>query len=282
MAIEQPTVDAWTGIWYPQTMQVCASIAGWGNEGTDGQTMPILSSLDTMALLGLLLPAVVKAIEDFSVKYNEAPPAFAAIQSDLVNSEGVIVVVDSTAKYIDAKTYIGYSPDSEEYGFVSDTPWKRFPDPSGQDTTMSYEVYSPQNPNLRTSSAQVVIFVRQMISDWQACIRASSAAILSNAADVTKTCPDDDLYTFLSSVRKLCLDLDVLKSNPPPVISIAEALRRALEKTSEFIGKAAAEISKELGKDVGIVGGGLTEGFLANAGILSIIVIGILVHLFLK
>lgn len=282
MALASPSSDAWIGTWYPQTMQAIASIGGWGSDDGVGNQMPQMSSLDTIAVLGLITPNVVKAIDDYNTQYNGRPPSLAAVQSSAVDSNGLITIVGSDDKYVDSKMYIGFSPDSAEYGLVSETAWERFPDPSAPDW-QGYQVYSVATvlyPTKSDEAAQVLIFVRQMIADYQSCVRASASAISANAADTTAACPVEDLSTFLTAIRKLCLDLDVLHSNPP-INDFLGALRYALGKTSEFIGKAAADVAAEVGKEAGIVGGGLTEGFLANAGVLSIIVVGIVVHLFL-
>lgn len=284
-----PTLNsAWSQSWYPSTMAQLVEIAGIGGSDDDnGTQVPNLSAIDTMALLGLVTPAVVSAIVRFNKDANGAPAELSAVRSDCVDSDGRLTGAGPRpSPYVDAKTYLTYQTDVQSIGLVSDTPWKRFPtNESTTEFVESFEVWSASpllTPNQSDSNNGLLQFIRQMIADWQRMVTASSFALSTNAADVTAPAPFDTLLEFLSAMRALCADFDVLNENPPELAKITDALKFALAKSSEFVGKAAAEISNEVGKQAGIIGGNLTEGFLSNAGILSFIVVGIVVHLFLS
>jgi hypothetical protein len=91
----------------------------------------------------------------------------------------------------------------------------------------------------------------------------------------------DTLTELLSALRALCADFDTLNENPPSTGLIADAVQAALAATAKFVGGALADVSAEVGKEAGIVGANLSGGFLENAGILSFVVVGIVIHLYL-
>jgi hypothetical protein len=290
----------WSGSWYPSTIQALLGIAGPGFEDANtGITMPNLSAIDTMAILGLVTGSVVSAIERFNRDTNGiSDKRQSAILSSDVDGDGVLVDLEvilgqamgDATHHIDAKTYLSYPTDLSEAGMASSTPWRRYPPSETQDglwaglprMDTSFEVYVV-NAVYKTDARVVTIgMVRQMIADYQRMVMACSSAIYACSADVTNPAPQDDLTEFLGALRSLCADFDVLNENPTEFASIAEALHAALAKTSEFVGKALADISAEVGKQAGIVGAGVTGGFLENAGLLSIVVVGIVIYLFLR
>lgn len=278
--------SAWSDTWYPTTMQMLTQIAGGGPvDDNTGVQLPNLSAIDTMALLGLVTGAVASAIVGFNQQANGAPKEMCAVRSDCVDSEGRKVGGPTPTPYIDAKTYLTYQTDVQSIGLVSETAWKRYPpNESTTDPVESYEVWTAGGFLAQGELADklaILQFVRQLISDWQRMVMSCTSALSANSADVTVAAPVDDLVEFLSALRAVCSDLDVLKENPVELAKLQDALKYALAKTSEFVGKAAAEVSNEVGKDAGIIGANVTEGFLSNAGILSFVVVGILVHLFL-
>lgn len=274
------------------------SVGSAGISDVDGANMPAISSLDTVGLLGALTPSLVSALNRFS--QSTGHPGSVAVISSAVDANGVLNVLEKVEEILssggietgltiaDAKTYLQYQPDPTYSGQSTASPWKRYSPwsavPStGNDTLQSYEPYSTTSEwqSQNDSNAAVMGLLRQAISDFQGCVDASASAIYTNSANATAACPVSDLQEFLSKLRALCSDLDVLEENPPE-ISLKAALDYAVGKSSEFVGKAAAEISSEIGKQVGNVGGNFLSGFLENAGLLSVIVVGLIVHLYLR
>lgn len=277
----------WSDKWYPETIASLKQLVGDGANGYDGQPMPNLSALDTVAILGIVTKATISCIDKYNQSNNRVSTELAAVRSDGVDSAGNIAGVEmvSTTPYIDAKTYIGYQPDVSEIGLTSAAPWKRFPpsppyDGGAVEAIQSYEVYWSSYNSVYSNAAELD-FVRQLISDYQRMVDSSVAAIQSNPSNTTAPADVDALGRFLSSLRGLCADLDVLNDVPPALASMTSALKFALAQTAEFVGKASAEIANEVGKEAGIIGQNLTEGFLQNAGILSFVVLAIVIHLFI-
>jgi hypothetical protein len=275
----------WSELWYPSTIQNLIQISGLGdNDEVTGAGMPNLSAIDTMALLGLVTPAVVSAIERFAKQQGVLPPI---LRSDRVNVDGTYRVQPEydgpgiprpETEMTDVAKYLGYQTDFQSVGLVSEAPWQRYPWAESTEAS-SFEPYVSANAD--SESLAYLGFIRQMISDWQRMVDSAASAISQNSADATQPAPTHDLSEFLRALRSLCADFDVLNENPPELGKITDALKFALAKSSEFVGKAAALVSEEVGKTAGIIGGNLTEGFLANAGILSIIVVAIVIHLYI-
>lgn len=290
--LEQP----WSQSWYPTMMANLAKLVGWGPPGSDGQDMPNLSAIDTVAVLGVVTPSLVSAIVRFNEQANggtagnvgapsflvadDGQVAAASIQGELtsaVGMHGTATVPNTTAAnpgaFIDVNAYLQYQPLDD--GASGGRPWERF-----ADFINGYQVWYVSTV-LTNGYPAILSLVRQAIADWQRMVNASASCISIAAANTTQPADEESLSEFMSALRALCSDFDVLNENPARVDAIAEAIRAAIAKTSEFVGKVTADIATEVGKQAGIIGGNLTGGFLENAGVLSIIVVGIVVHLFL-
>jgi hypothetical protein len=253
-------------------MQSLTGIAGAGfDDPVTGQPMPNLSAIDTLALLGIVTPKLGSAIAKYNNQWNNADDGKSAIHSQFVDDDGIlnIPIAATPDHYVNAKTYLSYIPDGDPFTFGM--PWKRTPP---QSTFESFEPYT------KGSGSAVLQQVRQAISDWQDMVNASASCLSAASANTTAPANQDDLAQYMAALRRLCGDMDSVEENPPNDANVADALRYALAKSADYIGKAAAEISQEVGKDAGIVGANLTGGFLANAGILSFVVVGLVIHLY--
>lgn len=282
-------------------MKSLLAIAGNGFDDTDGQYMPNLSSIDTVAILGLVTPGVISAIDNFNKDGNgvddKTKSAVLSTQTDgngkltppEVNEDFVppeCAAMDCppstwAGKFITGRDYLQYQPYEPDSN--RSVAWVR----SSPFVDATYEVYyvtryAPGGVATWDYGSSQFQFLRQIISDWQRMLNASASALAVNAASTTAPANQDDLREFLSALRAVCNDLDTLNENPPELGKITDALRYALAKSSEFAGKAVAEISKEVGKDAGIIGANLSGGFLENAGILSFVVVGLVIHMFLS
>lgn len=296
----------WATVWLPATLDAVRQIAGNGaNDPVTGNPMPNLSAIDTIALIGIVSPAVVSAINRFNSQYNDVSDAKKAVvvssnvqpngqlngaAAILAGSTGdafdVITAGATQAIWSDAGSYLQFSPDPAYSGQQSATPWRRYSVWDAMagmmgDTPNSFEPYAVDADDNK-GTGTVLGFLRQLISDYQHMIDASASAIATNAANTTNPAPPDDLGTFIRSLGAVCSDLDVLGENPPAAVDISGALRYALSKSSEFAGKAVAEIANEVGKTAGNVGANLLGGFLENAGLMSILVVGLVGYLYLR
>lgn len=292
--------DSWSTGWYNSLMQSLRTIAGDGPvDTTTGVTLPNLSAVDTIAMLGVVTPALVSAIGKFVLNVEDAQPSRTAIQSQYVDSEGVLnqdsvtaaeaqnavrpedianspdpseaatesPVVGGLSMYVDAKTYLQAQPSDLLGNAVA---WERFVDPIN-----SYTVWQTGR------NAPYFQMLRQAIADYQIMVNAVTAALQQNASNTTAPAGADNLSELFRGLRALDSDMDSL-NEPPALGSISEALRYALAQTSEWVGKAAAEVANEVGKNAGIIGANLTGGFLENAGFLSFVVVGLVFHLYLR
>lgn len=252
-------------------MKSLTDIAGAGfDDPATGQAMPNLSAIDTVAILGLVTPKLGESITKYGNQWNRLDDSKSAVHSQLVDESGVgPPIIASDDHYVTSKTYLSYIADGSPYTFG--VPWKRSPPES------LFESFEPWS---RTTDTAVLGQVRQSVADWQAMIDASASCLSVAAANTTAPANADDLSQFLAALRRLCGDMDSVEANPPADNSTADAVRYALAKSSDFAGKAVAEISNEVGKDAGIIGANLTGGFLANAGILSFVVVGLVIHLY--
>lgn len=283
----------WSQSWYPTMMANLAKLVGWGSPGADGQDMPNLSAIDTVALLGVVTPSLVSAIVRFNQQANGSDAAHVGAPVSALDSTGMLVFSgdpnevtnpsgdptqatdpNTATTFIDVNTYLQYQPAND--GTSGNASWERW----GPDFISGYAPWY-SNTVIANGYPAILMLVRQAIADWQRMVAASSSCLLIASANATSPADMDSLSEFMSALRALCSDFDVLNESPAKLDGIADALRDALGKTSEFIGRTAADIAGEVGKQAGIIGAGFSGGFLENAGVLSIIVVGIIVHLFL-
>jgi len=290
MAIADEAGGNWSGVWYPKTMQRVQSIAGPGDEDSNGQAMPALSAVDTVALLGVVTPGLILAIENFSVKQNGKPAEIAIVESRALDDRGVMTNFFSDLKYTDVKRYLSLGTDTEFLGTTSDAPWRRMDVlnqtlvTAGDEAAVSWQPYciNPVVDNLALEQRlETLGRVRTAIAHWQAMVNASASAMTTNAADVTMKAPSDALEEFLSNLRMLCADLDGLSVNTPSA-DYGDAVTKAIGEVSEFVGKAAAEIAEKAGDIAGKVAGNVLGGFLENAGLMAVLVVGIAIYVVVK
>lgn len=289
MALAAAQQDDWRSRLYPQLMSQLLVVAPNGVTDTvTSQVLPGISALDTVAIIGRITPGVLNALGDFAAQMGRDRKEVARSTSEILavgqyDDYGVAdpaTIGDPKAPdVIDGPTYLQYVAPSS-LG-IDGHPWQRYsaaalfignPIPG---TGVSYEPFTSYMV-VDTGSDAVLGFVRQLIADYQRMLDCSVTALQASAANTAAPMPDAEQVTeFFSAIAAVCVDLDVLKANPLEWGDIAGALRYSLGKTSEFVGKTAAEIAGEVGKDVGLVSTNLLGGFLEHAGILSIVVVAI-------
>ena len=303
----------WAAQWYPSTVTNLIAISGRGpDDPTTGQPMPVLSPVDTLAILGLVTPAVINAISNWTVNGNRLPigsdaiaSAFTEVLNDtdgaLSGDPGRFLPSDladgKTANgFVDAKTYLGYLTDAAVTGQVSSTPWKRFSfdkqaiDAEGNVSVDPLDAIDQANASVEIFWTEATFgeggnglfqFVRQLIADWQRMVDCSALSFTAHAANIAEPMDENESSTFLAALRSVCVDFDVLSENPPELNRITSALKDALDKSAEFAGKAAAEIAHQVGKYTGIIATNVAGGFLSEATMVSLIVVAVVVHLYL-
>lgn len=258
-------MPSWYGTWYPFATQALRNLRGEGRAGADGVTMPLLHASDGISVLGQLSPGIVNAVSRFSTQMRTP-----IVRSDAVDSDGTLVIDQTnigSLQSISAKEYVA------GIGYPGQ-PYMRAP-------TAGADLYEPAilHNAITGDENQLLSFVRQLMGDWQRAVDAA-AVMLSLAATSDDIADSGAVSVFLSSVRALCSDLDVLNENPPLTTAdkIKGATLDALHTTEKFAGEAAANIAQE----AGTLAGNVAEGFFAKAGVTSLVVAGLAVYLFIR
>lgn len=251
-----------------------ASDSAWTGDDTggNGAQLPALSAMDMLSLVGVVTPPTASALKRW-VDFNSA----VAVRADAVNGDGTLIPVMIGSASLSAKDYLA--------GFTAadrKTPWLRAPTPDGlADASTTFTVWMPDRNIVVGNEPALYAFVKQLVADYTRVCDAVAFAIQAAPAGGAQTSSDDaSVRNFWSMLGSLCSTLDVLQENPPasPGAAVAGALQAALHTTEEFIGKSIAAVSAEAGK----AAGNIAHGFFDNAGILSVVVAGIAIFLFLK
>jgi hypothetical protein len=263
----------WSDDWYPQARQVLVGLRGAGARDGSGQDLPALSGMDTIGVIGQLTPAVVRALTRFNEQANNQSDATTAVPVSLLNSDGGFTggLTDYAVMASDGLTaakYLSAYPNPT-------VPHLRHPDPGGW-AFSPYSIWWDDGITAKSESA-LYTFMRELIRDWQNACDMSAYAILENP-DPNSPMGSDMQIAFWSSISSLCSSLDVIAENPPLEMTerIKGALAESLRESSEFIGKAAAEVSQKVGETAA----NIATGFFENAGLLSVAVAGIAIYLF--
>ena len=304
--MEATLTQDWATVWYPNLIQKLIGISGVGVTDDDtGEQLPNLSATDLMAILGLVTPVLIASIERFAGQVNGKPKE-AACRSELLQANGVLstaqipssdtgvadalglgavgatrVFEDGT--FIDAATYLSYSPLPFSQGLTSDTPWVRYPPGNPGDVITSLRPYSvfEWDTWYNNDQGKVLAVLREAIVDWQRMVMASASSLSTNSANVANPAPADQLTEFLAALRGLCTDFDTLNQTPPDIVSLDTYVHDAVAKASDFAGRAAADIANEVGKLAGIVASNAAGGLLSNIGVIGIILVAVVIKIYM-
>jgi hypothetical protein len=253
---------SWLSDWYPGVVTAMRGLRGDGATGTDGNVMPLFQASDGIPVLGQISPGLVSAVRGY-LKQDRVP------RSDIVSADNIADILSGIA---DASTDGTSSISVAEYVSGVGYPgaaWRR-------SNSIGGELYEPFSVGFEYD---LLTFVRQAMSDWQRAVD-SAAIMLSNAVNASDIADQEASATFLSALRALCTDLDILRENPPmsTLDKLKGATRAAVDSVEDFAGKSAAQASEEVGR----LAGNVSSGFFSQAGITSLVVAGIAVYLFVK
>jgi hypothetical protein len=279
----------WRDKWYPDTLAALSRIRGDGPSDEDsGDTYPAISSIDAIAIFGMIAKSTATALGNFHKSVNGssnpndfdgglAPIGPLIQRSDWIDHETGISFLhglsvspgsDPTsgdAPWIDITTYLSYVP--------------------RDDAAIRSRSNDPADPTFEpcltnNNESDILSFVHQMMNEYSHVCNAAVAGIMAAGSDASQPMALAEAAGFWSAVRAWCVDLDVLNENPPEPTydKIVGALHAAIAKTGEFIGKSAAEIAEQVGKTAADV----TSGFFGEAGPIALAVTGIVVYLFLR
>lgn len=268
----------WSDEWMPNAraalIELRGGISASGSDTTwrgDGQqapsdALPRLSAVDMVAVIGVMTPGVVRALNSWAGTNPVAIPVSG------IDSDGAATVAGLVGALggMDAKTYLAGFCDAQRL-----RPEQRSATPGDLgDGDRTFGVWLT-----RSGETALYSFVRQLVADYTRVCDAAALAIQAAPAGGAQL-PSDavNLDNFWSAVGALASDLDVLHENPPVSVSIKDAALDALHRTETFIGSSAADVSQEVGE----AAGNLAAGFFDNAGIISVAVAAIALFLFLK
>jgi len=286
----------YSDVTYMAVKSALTSASGTGPVGDDGQPMPNMSPMDMFAVLGWATPMMAKAIDNFNAQYNAGSDGNAAIlvgadgqpqYPGSTSDAGMWEVQPASGSYLASGPYLA-SPVADP-----NRPWLRMPDPATPSGV--YTVWlTPQSVldavGVGSPAEPILSFVEQTIADWQKMCDAVGAAIIaSDGVNLTAASGADEISLFLSAFGAWCSDMDSLSEQPPVSTDISGALRSAAASTVDWVGNAAAkagEVAGDLGarvaEGVGKTAAGLANGFFSQAGLISVVVAGVVVYLFVR
>lgn len=257
--------------WTNNTIAALIQIRGEGARDANGNRLPLITPLDTIAVLGRFSQPIIGAIGRIQ-DHHDAPRG--AIDAQYVDSDNVVTgagvsELSAIANRISLVDYVAGYGDPYQ-------PHKRRKEKS--DSTQ-YTFFI--GDFLGTAETNITATLREVMRDWQRAIDASSAAIIHKATNLnTQPIDATDNAAFWSAIRSLAAWLAALDENPPEDIfdRIKGATQEALDKTGQFAGKAAAELANQTGK----LAGNVAEGFFSQASAVSFLVAGLAVYLVIK
>lgn len=265
-------MSSWRSTWYPGIVNAMRGIRGDGDMGIDGVPMPLLLASDGIPMLSQLAPGIIAALKRLS-RENKNPGMVARV--DLLDSDYLLSgesAIDGALSGENGEGQLQVPIEAYVSGLGQPgAAWLRSVSRGGS-------VYAPylNDSFWGTEEYELMSFARQAMTPWQAAIDAA-ALMLSNAAMASDMADEDATRVLLDSVRKVCTQLDILSENPPASNwdKLKGAARAAITETEQFAGKAAAQLSEEVGKAAGNV----ASGFFDQAGITSLIVAGLAVKI---
>jgi hypothetical protein len=264
-------MGSWQTDWYPAVLAAMRSLRGDGTTGTDGNVMPLLLPADGIAILRQVSPGLISALTANS-RLNGDGFAGKAVRSDLLDEDGTLYPLVAMSRAGADGGFISISDYVAGIGFPGYA-YRRSLVLGGD----LYEIFLIDA--LTGTESQLLSVCRQAVGDWQGAVDAA-AVMLSMAASTDQYADNGAVSAFLSRLRGLCSDLDVLRENPPvtPADKVKAAAVSALHDTEQFVGQAAADIAAEAGTGAGLV----AKGFFAEAGATSLAVAGLAVYLVIR
>jgi hypothetical protein len=264
--------------WLPAIRSKLCDIRPAGPMGADAQPLPALSPVNTIDIVGIIVPNVIFALENwafiqggtsFGGKFVAERSSF--LEADGTATQGLTAAIPVASDFIDGKTYLAGYPNPS-------MAWIRSQTAGGWafGASQTFEVWESTSI---VDHAQIVI-TRDMMAAYQRLLDASAAAILAAGADLSLPWQTDEAQGFWAALESLCASLDLMQVNPPVLsdITLGGVLSDSLHSASEWLGKAAADVSHE----VGAAAGNLVSGFFQEAGLLAVAVAGIAIYLFVK
>lgn len=239
-----------------------------GSLGTDskGNAVPSLTGDDTVGVLALYASGLVNAIASRAK----------VVLAEYVDASGIVPPL--------RVPFVMHSPQSPRAFLAAPATsiaWKR---------TIAGAAWTParEGSDLRDPQAEQVYFLRESITTYEAALRATVQGfeLYGSWVDRTKVSVKlsrDQVSAFLASVRSLGTSLDVMGENAPTTLmqdlrgalkASAGATGEALKEGADLAGRVAAGVSNTLGE----MTGNFLEGFLKNAGLLTLVIAGIVVY----
>lgn len=273
------SVSSWTA----NITAALIQIRGEAARDSRGNRLPMITPLDTIAVLARYSPMLVGSITNLQAHEGVE---VGAINIRSVTADGRLLaagigggIVTGSSTVIermvngDVKGRITIQKYLAGYGNPS-LPYQRRPDK----TSDLHTFYG--RPNEMLSETALISAHREAVRDWQRGIDASVAALLASPLDLTKPLRPDDNAAFWSAIRGLSASLDAIGANPPE--EVFDRIKGATSAALNEAGRVAGEGAAKLADQVGQIAGHAAEGFLTTASALSLIVAGLAVYLVVK
>jgi hypothetical protein len=269
--------------WFDTTVLTLVQLRGQYGSQSTGDPVPVLSALELLSVVGQLVTPLADAIRDHH-RRSQFPGG--GVDPDLVPDIRALEA-DGTVNVSGYALYSNWISVADYLGGVAPNKTKRYEryQTTSSGTPKSFVLYAPYT----NDEVYALSFLRSAVGSYDKCLEAAANAI-RNVALATDRALLSDANAFWNGIRELCSNLDVIIDDPIAYYgdrlkkgadAAKEATKDALEDVSEFAGKAAAEIAAEAGEIAGRTTSGFSEGFLKNAGILSFVVAGLVVYLYL-
>lgn len=259
-----------------------------GDAGIDstGNRVPLMTGDDTVGVLGLYTRGLIAAISRRGIIVASA---FATADGKITSGLSADASASDVASaYLIAKSHTR-TPAQYLAARASSPSWRRLcPADSaeiaaaraaGYGYVVTFEPVRDLQ-GIRDDQLEQIYFLRESIDEYERALYASSSAFaLYGAGKISK----DAAATFLLAIRQLGRSLDVMSENPPTTFvqdlrgalkASAGATAVALEEGAKTAGEWAANVADTAGR----VAGGFTGGFLANAGLLTLVIAGVVVY----
>lgn len=265
------------GTWADALAPMVATLAG--KNGRYDTNTPKLRAADMLALLGILsrsLPSAIERVCDGG-----------CVRSDFAGPDG-LYQAPSNLYALGSMQPLS----SADYLFNAIPPgttaWKRTPSKLTDAQIAAAQfvgiasnkiTYEPVRYGslIRNDQLELVSFVRQAIDDYQ---RASNQITNAIVTYFGLTASSDVCKAFMSAVRELASDLDVLGENPPTTLAqdVKGGLKEALTASENATVKIAAAGGAAAGwaaNQVGKIAGGAVAGFFDSANLMTLAVVGV-------
>ncbi len=276
--------------WYSNAVDALRSLRGVAGLGTDGQALPALRPMDTIAVLGQFSRRLIESIESFMASQNdhEYPYHKRAIPIWYVDGDSMVAPLGAGRLFgirqRDKLILTEPNPDVPSISiaeYVAGKPhdgkaWqRRTPD----DAVNVFTIWIEGKRVFEEHSGHANAYADAM-AKWQRAVDASAHTITNAAAGMQTQIAHVDLDNFISAIRALSFSMDAVVSNPPPTDwqQVRNALAKSANATADFVGQAAADVADKAGE----LAGHVAEGFFSQASAMSLIVAGLAVWLFLK